>query len=276
MLGNQEEERSVHFQGRKISKGMLIFVVADIWNCYNMDMKKANWNLWRKDKMDRPITTLFMLMSVDGKISTGATDDLDVDKDFPKIKGVNEGLHQYYEIEQTTDLWSFNSGRVQEKMGVNKKKIPRKTPVSFVVIDNKHLNENGIRYFCALSKEFVLITTNTRHPAFNVEDENLHIIYQNELSLKDALIKLKSEYGCERITIQTGGTLNNLFLREKLFDYVDILIAPVLIGGKDTSTLIDGKSLTEECELSKLGVVKLQECVVLENSYLRLRYEVIH
>ena len=276
MLGNQEEERSVHFQGRKISKGMLIFVVADIWNCYNMDMKKANWNLWRKDKMDRPITTLFMLMSVDGKISTGATDDLDVDKDFPKIKGVNEGLHQYYEIEQTTDLWSFNSGRVQEKMGVNKKKIPRKTPVSFVVIDNKHLNENGIRYFCALSKEFGLITTNTRHPAFNVEDENLHIIYQNELSLKDALIKLKSEYGCERITIQTGGTLNNLFLREKLFDYVDIIIAPVLIGGKDTSTLIDGKSLTEECELSKLGVVKLQECVVLENSYLRLRYEVIH
>ena len=276
MWGNQEEERSVHFQGRKISKGMLIFVVADIWNCYNMDMKKANWNLWRKDKMDRPITTLFMLMSVDGKISTGATDDLDVDKDFPKIKGVNEGLHQYYEIEQTTDLWSFNSGRVQEKMGVNKKKIPRKTPVSFVVIDNKHLNENGIRYFCALSKEFVLITTNTRHPAFNVEDENLHIIYQNELSLKDALIKLKSEYGCERITIQTGGTLNNLFLREKLFDYVDIIIAPVLIGGKDTSTLIDGKSLTEECELSKLGVVKLQECVVLENSYLRLRYEVIH
>ena len=275
MLGNQEEERSVHFQGRKISKGMLIFVVADIWNCYNMDMKKANWNLWRKDKMDRPITTLFMLMSVDGKISTGATDDLDVDKDFPKIKGVNEGLHQYYEIEQTTDLWSFNSGRVQEKMGVNKKKIPRKTPVSFVVIDNKHLNENGIRYFCALSKEFVLITTNTRHPAFNVEDENLHIIYQNELSLKDALIKLKSEYGCERITIQTGGTLNNLFLREKLFDYVDIVVAPILIGGKDTPTLIDGDSLLSQSELSKLGALKLQECVILENSYLRLRYEVI-
>ena len=50
--------------------------------------------------MERPITTLFMLMSVDGKISTGATDELDVDKDFPKITGVSEGLHQYYEIEQ--------------------------------------------------------------------------------------------------------------------------------------------------------------------------------
>ena len=59
--------------------------------------------------MDRPITTLFMLMSVDGKISTGASDELDMDRDLPGILGVREGLHQYYEIEQTTDLWSFNT-----------------------------------------------------------------------------------------------------------------------------------------------------------------------
>lgn len=36
---------------------------------------------------------LFLLMSVDRKISTGATDNLDVDKDFPKLVGVKEGLH---------------------------------------------------------------------------------------------------------------------------------------------------------------------------------------
>lgn len=226
--------------------------------------------------MDRPITTLFMLMSVDGKISTGASDDLDVDKDFPKITGVKEGLHQYYEIEKTTDLWSFNSGRVQEKMGANKKSKPSKTPVSFVLLDNSHLNEDGIRYFCALSKEFVLITSNKDHPAFSVKEDNLHIIYQNQISLPDALRKLKSEYGCQRITIQSGGTLNGLFLREKLFDYIDIVVAPVLIGGRETSTLIDGKSLLAESELFKLGVLKLQECEVLENSYLRLRYQVVN
>lgn len=226
--------------------------------------------------MERPITTLFMLMSVDGKISTGATDDLDVDKDFPRIVGVQEGLHQYYEIEQTTDLWSLNSGRVQAKMGVNTKKMPDKTPVSFVIIDNHHLTEHGIRYFCALSKEFVLVTSNPEHPAFQVRENNLHIIYQNELSLADVLEKLKSEYGCQRVTVQTGGTLNGLFLREKLFDYIDIVVAPVLIGGRDTSTLIDGKSLLSENELSQLGVLKLQECVVLKDSYLRLRYQVLH
>ena len=100
--------------------------------------------------MDRPITTLFMLSSVDGKISTGATDNLDVDKDFPSVVGVREGLHQYYEIEQTTDLWSLNSGRVQAKIGANTKPMPEKIPVSFVLIDNHHLTERGVRYFCAL------------------------------------------------------------------------------------------------------------------------------
>jgi 2,5-diamino-6-(ribosylamino)-4(3H)-pyrimidinone 5'-phosphate reductase len=121
----------------------------------------------------------------------------------------------------------------------------------------------------------VLVTSNKNHPAFELEEDNLHILYQSERSLKNVLTKLKSDYGCERITIQTGGTLNGVFLREKLIDYIDIVVAPVLIGGKDTSTLIDGQSLRSENELSQLGVLKLQECVVLQDSYLRLRYKVI-
>lgn len=221
-----------------------------------------------------PITTLFMLMSVDGKISTGSTDNMDVDKDFPDISGTKEGLHQYYEIEQTTDLWSMNSGRVQAKLGVNSKPLPGKSPVSFVVIDSTHLTEQGVRYFCALSKEFVLVTTNKAHPAFSVKSENLHVILQDELDLRETLFILKDQYGCERITIQTGGTLNSLFLREKLFDYIDIVVAPALIGGKDTATLIDGASLTSTEELHKLGILKLEKCEVLEDSYLRLQYKV--
>lgn len=225
--------------------------------------------------MDRPITTLFMLMSVDGKISTGASDLLDVDRDFPIIEGLKEGLHQYYEIEQTTDLWSLNTGRVQAKLGVNEKAMPLKTPVSFVLIDNSHLDEHGIKYFCELSKKFVLITANRNHPAFNVEADNMGIILQEELSLERALSELKDNYGCERITIQSGGTINGLFLRNKLFDYVDIVVAPVLVGGKTTSTLIDGESITDRKDLDKLGVLRLVDCEKLEDSYIRLKYEVV-
>ncbi|SCY36495.1 RibD C-terminal domain-containing protein [Butyrivibrio hungatei] len=153
--------------------------------------------------------------------------------------------------------------------------MPEKTPVSFVLLDNTHMTEHGVQYFCARSKEFVLITTNKTHPAFNIKADNLHIIYQENLSLEDALIELKKNHGCERITIQSGGTVNGMFLREKLFDYVDIVVAPVLIGGKETSTLVDGAALTKENELDKLGVLSLIGCDVLENSYIRLRYKVV-
>ena len=132
---------------------------------------------------NRPVTTLFMLMSVDGKITTGASDELDVDKNFPFIK-------------------------------------------------------------------------------------------QDSLDLADALKVLEEEYGCKRLTIQSGGTLNGLFLRNKLIDYIDIVVAPVLIGGKDISTLIDGSSITSMEELNLLGVLQLETCEVLEDSYIRLRYQV--
>ena len=224
--------------------------------------------------MDRPVTTLFMLMSVDGKISTGASDALDADKDLPTIDGVREGLHQYYEIERTTDLWSFNTGRVQEKMGVNDKALPEKGPVSFAVLDNSHLTLNGVRYFCALSERFVLITSNRSHPAFGVSESNMGIIFQERTDLGGALCRLKNDFGCERLTVQSGGTVNGLFLREKLFDYIDIVVAPVLVGGRDTSTLIDGRSIMSPGELSGLGVLRLIDCSVLQDSYIRLRYKV--
>lgn len=222
-----------------------------------------------------PITTLFMLMSVDGKISTGAADELDVDKDYPTLDGVKEGLHQYYEIERTTDLWSFNTGRVQAKIGVNTSELPDKTPVSFVVMDNSHLTERGVQYFCRLSKVFVLITSNSKHPAFSMKEDNLNIIFQEKADIKAALEKLHSDYGCERLTIQSGGTVNGLFLREKLFDYVDIVVAPVLVGGKNTATLIDGESIKSPDELNKLGVLELMDCEMLKNSYIRLKYRVV-
>ncbi|MGN0205291.1 MAG: dihydrofolate reductase family protein [Coprococcus sp.] len=225
---------------------------------------------------NRPVTTLFMLMSVDGKISTGAVDELDVDQDFPKLKGVREGLHQYYEIEQTQGLWYLNSGRVQEKMGVNEKEMPDHCwNINFVLLDNHHLTAHGIEYFCALSKDFIIVTSNPDHPAFKVEADNLHILYYEEVNFQRVLEDLYQKFHCDTLTVQSGATLNAEFLRQKLFDYLDIVVAPVLIGGEDTASLIGGKSLMSTDELYKLGILRLEKVEVLEDSYIRLKYKVI-
>lgn len=230
--------------------------------------------------MERPINTLFMLMSLDGKINSGDTDELDVDRDWCRIDGVKEGIHQYYEIEQTTDLCSLNSGKVMTKIGVNDRlEKPDKNPCTFVIIDNKpHLNERGILYLCNWVNKLLLVTNNKKHPAYELKDklENLEILYYDEIDFVQVMSDLKKNYNIENITIQSGGTLNGEFLREGLIDYVNIVIAPILVGGATTNTLIDGKTISKVEELSKLKALELLECNVLENSYIQLKYKVLN
>ena len=80
LWGNQEEERkSVHFCSIN-AKGMLIFIVADIWNCYNMDMKKAT-NL---------ISFLILMM-----VLVGCSKET-VHIDFPFEVGDVENIEMYH------------------------------------------------------------------------------------------------------------------------------------------------------------------------------------
>lgn len=226
--------------------------------------------------MERPVTTLFMLMSADGKISTGAADCFDFDRDLPHVPGVAKGLHQYYELEQQTDLWSLNTGRVMAKVGANELPLPEKTPVSFVILDNAHLLEAGVRWLCAKCQRVVIVTSNATHPAFGVKEANLSVVFQEHPSLAEALVRLKADFGCERLTVQSGGTVNAVLVREGLIDYVDMVVAPLLVGGRETPTLVDGPSLTSVSELAKLCMLELETCEALEDSYVRLRYRVCH
>lgn len=231
-------------------------------------------------QLNRPITTLFMLMSLDGKINSGGSDELDVDRDWPQIVGVREGLHQYYEMEATTDLYSFNSGRVMKKIGVNERTFNKeKMDVSFVIMDRKpHLKESGVENLAKWVKTLIIVTDNVNHPAFQLKNqyENIQILYyEMGIDLHNMLVDLKKLYGIERITIQSGGTLNGEFLRADLIDYVNVVVAPILVGGSNTNTLIDGKTIMKRDELNQLRAMKLLECETLEDSYLRLKYEVL-
>ena len=105
-------------------------------------------------------------------------------------------------------------------------------------------------------------------------NDNIDILYYEEFQLSRLLEDLGNKYLIKNLIVQSGGTMNGLFLRENLIDYVHLVIAPLLVGGKDTSTLIDGESITKIEELDKLKSLELLECKVLENSYLELFYKV--
>jgi len=68
-----------------------------------------------------------------------------------------------------------------------------------------------------------------------------------------------------RILLEGGGTLNFSMLQEKLVDEVIIAIAPVLVGGKNAISLVEGE-----------GVNLVEEGAQLEfNKYERLGKNIV-
>ena len=129
---------------------------------------------------------------------------------------------------------------------------------------------------CHWVGKLLLVTTNKNHIAYSLKDkyDNLEILYYETLGLTQLLEDLYSKYNAENLTIQSGGTLNGMFVRNKLIDFVNIVIAPIIVGGKDVATLVDGESITNENELNKLMPLELMECNKLEDSYIQLKYKV--
>jgi 2,5-diamino-6-(ribosylamino)-4(3H)-pyrimidinone 5'-phosphate reductase len=104
---------------------------------------------------------------------------------------------------------------------------------------------------------------------------NVHVVrYEKNIDFADLFSKLKSDFGAERLTIQSGGTLNTLLVREGLIDRVLLVVAPALIGGKETATLLDGESLHVKEDLKHIRALELVQATPLKDSYLLLEYVV--
>ena len=221
-----------------------------------------------------------MLMSVDGKISTGPTDDFDFDKDIPAFPVTGDGVAQYYALEKETDIWSLCTGKTQAKIGMNTLTCPpEKTNVNFVIFDYQYLTAAGVDNLAHKANKLIVVTHGDNHPAYYCRDkhDNIEIIHtQYQQPLTPVVETLYKQYGCERITLQSGGNFNGALLREGLIDYLDIVVAPIIVGGSKTPTLIGGYRDFDLQHLIKHGNLKLLECIALEHSYVHLRYKVRH
>lgn len=223
--------------------------------------------------MDRPITTLFMLMSLDGKISTGDIDKFDFDKDIPQLPVVHKGLHQYYDLEKEQDPWTFITGRVLSKVGWNRKVVSDSIlEVSFVIYDNQWITESGVLNLCNSTKKVVIVTSEKNHPAHSVDKENLTVLRCGTENISELFSYLKRSMGVQKITIQSGGRMNGVLFRKKLIDKINLVVAPIVVGGSSVSSLVDGASIEELNDLTEL---KLIDTTVLNDGYLQLKYDVV-
>lgn len=226
--------------------------------------------------MDLPKVTLFSLMSVDGKISTGPYDNNDFDLDIPRISELKAGVQQYYEIEKETDAFCLVTGKTMAKLGVNSGALDRgEVPVTCVVLDNKQLSWNGVINLCDIYERVILFTMNKDHQALTIDRENLYMHILPRFSMRFVLETLADVYNCEALTLQSGGTVTSKFLKEQLIDELNIVVAPMLVGGWSTPTLVDGGvDRNESTDLNRIGLLELKSVCLLKDSYLNLKYKV--
>lgn len=223
----------------------------------------------------RPVVTLFMLMSVDGKISTGCGEAFDFDTDIPSLFHASKGLHQYYALEQETSLWTIGSGATQVKV-LKSVALEDISPIkaNVVVVDNHHVTTDILVKLSRKFNQVVIVSTEGREFACLPSNVTVEVIPAGtpHVPVRSALTMLCKKYNVEEICLQGGGTLNASFFNFKLVDFLEIVVAPIVVGGSNVPTLVDG---INPVSLNTIGELNLLEARPLEDNYLYLRYRVL-
>ena len=66
-----------------------------------------------------------------------------------------------------------------------------------------------------------------------------------KVDLDRALKQLETEFGVKKILVEGGGEINWSIIKNNLFDKLIVTISPLIIGGRDAITLIEGKGFDD-------------------------------
>ena len=89
------------------------------------------------------------------------------------------------------------------------------TSVDFVISDNTHLTASGVQYLAKRVRTLFLVTANPKHPAHHLIIPNMHVLaYDTQIDFAHLFTILNQTYHIPKVTIQSGGTMNAVLLRQ--------------------------------------------------------------
>jgi 2,5-diamino-6-(ribosylamino)-4(3H)-pyrimidinone 5'-phosphate reductase len=92
---------------------------------------------------------------------------------------------------------------------------------------------------------------------------NLNIIVSGErgkkVNLKKAFEQLEAKFGIKRILVEGGGEINWSIIQSNLFDELIVTISPLIVGGRDAITLVEGKGFDTIKKCFRLDLSKIHK-----------------
>jgi len=192
--------------------------------------------------MNRPKVIINGAMSIDGKTALPSGKQLRLSS--------KEDIARVYRLRHQYDAVLVGIGTVlsdDPKLTVKKKYVPNPNQPLRVILDGdcrtpEHaLVVNDAAETCIFTKDSCKFSYDVSHiQIYQIpEDDN------GLLSLPYAL-EILYQKGIRNLLVEGGGTVIWSFISQGLFDELSVYIAPVIIGGKNTPTLIAGKRLIDK------------------------------
>jgi hypothetical protein len=196
--------------------------------------------------MNRPITTLILPISTDGKLLSGDAITTDPNPTWRNQSGIIGYLQPFFDF-NSSESYTLTTGTVIAHSGINSKTtIPLPSPLKLVVLDYEHaLTTSGITYLAGSVTKLIHLTA-PAHP-----HKLLETLYR--------------KHKVTELTLHST-PMNALWLEYGLIDYFTLLVYPLIVGASGTPVATLG--------LTSPRTLQLLESRIFDTHYICLRYRV--
>jgi diaminohydroxyphosphoribosylaminopyrimidine deaminase / 5-amino-6-(5-phosphoribosylamino)uracil reductase len=209
-----------------------------------------NQHFYHYITQNKPFVLLKMALTLDGKYATDAMDSswitneasrLDVHHTRSKYQAIMVGLNT---VIQDDPKLNIRLGNYTGKQPIRVILDPKgDVPINRQVIQDK-LETWIITSFMPEEK---------RNQIEHLGNRVIYIQNKDDVIDLETLLNQLHELGIQNIMVEGGKTLHESFLREKLFDEIQVYVAPKFIGGTQTLQHLNISTMSEALELKDVS-----------------------
>ncbi len=215
-----------------------------------------------RSEIRRPYVILNAAMTLDGKIATKAGDSrISSEEDLNRVHGLRASVDAVM-IGINTLL--LDDPKLTARRAGGKNPIP-------IIIDSRARTPLNAKVLGIKRERKPIIAVAEAAPEARVEalmERGAEVISAGREHGVDLTILMEKlwERGIRNLLLEGGGTLIWGMVKERLIDEVRVAIAPMMVGGVDAVTLVEGKgyaSMDNALRLMLLGMERCGEDIVL-------------
>lgn len=216
-------------------------------------------------QIKKPYIILSAAMTIDGKIASRTGDpELSDEQDWREV----------HKLRSTVDAIMVGKGTILKDNPKLHIKFFEHQGYYRIVVDSNlsiPIDSNIIKFQPQIYPTIICTTENVSEEKIKkFEAKNVKVIKSgkgDQVDLNNLMIMLPN-FNIKSILLEGGGKLNWSFIKNDLVDEIRLTIAPWIVGGKDATSLVEGKGFDKMKQGRKFNLVKVNN----RDNYVILNY----